>query len=159
MTIKNRLDLISDSDFIEFVLSANTIAEITKLVGYAPSRKSDGLVSKRIKLMGLSTEHFKNWNSISKIPTEQLLVIGSEANNQTIKKRIIAEKLLTYECVVCGNKGEWQNKPIVLHLDHINGNNDDNRINNLRFLCPNCHSQTDTYGGRNINKCKSTPAG
>lgn len=158
MAVKSKLDLISDDDFVRFVLNANTISEITEMVGYAPSRKSDGIISKRIKSMGLSTAHFKNWNSVSKIPTEQLLVINSEANNQTIKKRVVSESLLSYECAICANKGEWQNKPIVLHLDHINGNNKDNRLINLRLLCPNCHSQTDTYGGRNINKCKSGPS-
>ena len=157
--IKTKLDLVSDAEFAKFVLNANKISDITKMVGYAPSRKSDGFISKRIKLLGLSVEHFKNWNSLSKVPTDQLLVINSEANNQTIKKRVIDENLLNYECAVCANKGEWQNKPLVLHFDHINGNNKDNRIINLRFLCPNCHSQTDTYGGRNINKSKSGPTG
>ena len=51
----------------------------------------------------------------------------------------------------CCNKGEWLGKPLVLQLDHINGVRDDHRLENLRFLCPNCHSQTDTYGGKNSN--------
>lgn len=64
-----------------------------------------------------------------------------------LKKRLIRENLIEYKCVGedCGNTGEWLGKPISLELDHINGVNNDNRIENLRFLCPNCHSQTPTF--------------
>ena len=54
------------------------------------------------------------------------------------------------KCEICGIS-EWQNKSIVLHLDHINGDSDNNYLNNVRLLCPNCHSQTSTYAGRNMN--------
>jgi Zn finger protein HypA/HybF involved in hydrogenase expression len=56
-----------------------------------------------------------------------------------------------YECSCC-NISEWNNKPIVLEVDHIDGNSENNRPENLRFICPNCHSQTDTYKARNIGK-------
>ena len=65
----------------------------------------------------------------------------------TLKKRLIKEKLLEYKCSIC-ELSEWNNKELVLQLDHINGVSNDNRINNLRLLCPNCHSQTDTYAGK-----------
>ena len=54
------------------------------------------------------------------------------------------------KCLICGIS-EWNDKPIVLHLDHIDGNNNNFKRENLRFICPNCHSQTDTYCGKNIN--------
>ena len=76
-------------------------------------------------------------------------------STDAIKKTIIRDKLLPYECEMCGNTGEYLGKPLSLHLDHINGKNKDHRLENLRFLCPNCHSQTDTYCGRNI---KWTPS-
>ena len=66
-----------------------------------------------------------------------------------LKKRLLRAGLLTNACAVCGIN-QWQGRPLVLELDHINGVSDDHRLENLRLLCPNCHSQTDTYCGRNI---------
>ena len=73
---------------------------------------------------------------------------SSYTNFFRLKKRIINENLIEYKCSICGIEN-WNNKPIVLQLDHINGNNRDNRIENLRFLCPNCHSQTETFCKKN----------
>lgn len=56
---------------------------------------------------------------------------------------------LEYKCAFCGNTGEWLGQKLTLQLDHINGKNNDYRIENLRFLCPNCHSITPTYAGKN----------
>lgn len=78
------------------------------------------------------------------------LIKDSHYNNQTLKKRLLKEGYLTYECAICGNKGIWNNQELVLQLDHKNGDNTDNRLSNLRLLCPNCHSQTDTFSGRNL---------
>lgn len=69
-----------------------------------------------------------------------------------LKTRILKAKLLEHKCSSCGNDGAWLNQELVLQLDHINGVNDDNRIENLRFLCPNCHSQTLTFCGKNFGK-------
>lgn len=65
-----------------------------------------------------------------------------------LKKRLIDEKYKENKCESCGISSTWNSKPINLELDHINGDNKDNSLNNLRILCPNCHSQTDTFRGR-----------
>lgn len=89
-------------------------------------------------------------NNPQKQPIESILIKNSTYLNRTaLKKRLIEEKIIPYECTICGNKGEWNNYPLTLQLDHINGINNDNRKENLRFLCPNCHSQTTTFSGRN----------
>lgn len=87
------------------------------------------------------------------IPNEEFFKQDSSASNELLRKRISQDHLLEYRCSICG-LDEWQGKFLGLDLDHINGNNRDNRLENLRFLCPNCHSQTDTYKGKNINKGK-----
>lgn len=80
---------------------------------------------------------------------EKAFVENSTYSNSFIKPKFMEQ--VEYKCVDCGIS-EWNNKSIILELDHINGNNRDNRIENLRLLCPNCHSQTDNFRGRNINK-------
>lgn len=83
-------------------------------------------------------------------PNELIFTENSTYANEMVKQRIVKDNLLVYKCVKC-NLDSWQSETIVLDLDHINGNNRDNRLENLRYLCPNCHSQTDTYKGRNKN--------
>ena len=74
---------------------------------------------------------------------------NSTANRHNVKQRIIRNSLIKYECSDCGLKELWNGKKIVLQLEHKNGINNDNRLENLTFLCPNCHSQTDTFSGKN----------
>ena len=62
--------------------------------------------------------------------------------------------MIPYRCAFCQNPGEWMGKPMALELDHINGISNDHRLENLRFLCPNCHATTDTYCGKNIREAK-----
>lgn len=73
---------------------------------------------------------------------------SSYSNGLGIKRRLL--KLgVSYKCVECGNDGVHNSRPLALQLDHINGVHNDNRLENLRFLCPNCHSQTHTFSGKN----------
>lgn len=81
--------------------------------------------------------------------TEDSLVKG-------IRYIVLSRNLVEYKCKICGLGPEWNNKKLILQLDHINGINTDHRLENLRFLCPNCHSQTETYGGKNKNKKRLT---
>lgn len=81
----------------------------------------------------------------SKIPLDDILNNKVKFDSVQLKKRLLHEGILENKCVKCGNLDEWNNEPLTLELDHINGDSNDNRIENLRILCPNCHSQTDTF--------------
>lgn len=69
-----------------------------------------------------------------------------------LKERILAGKMIDYRCACCGIGPEWNGKPMPLILDHINGKNNDNRLDNLRFVCSNCDTQLPTYKSKNIGK-------
>lgn len=76
------------------------------------------------------------------------LTVGEKRNGH-IRKMVVRNGLVPYACQGCGNTGSWQDQELVLELDHTNGDPRDNRLENLRFMCPNCHTQTPTYGSRN----------
>lgn len=82
------------------------------------------------------------------IPLESLLISGRRTSRGHLKKRLVAAGIKEDRCERCGIS-KWLGSSLSIHLHHINGNGMDNRLENLAFLCPNCHSQTDTYGGRN----------
>ncbi len=82
-------------------------------------------------------------------PLEEVLVQGSAYSRRALKGRLLKCGLLKEACAECGLGPVWQGKRLVLALDHINGVSDDNRIENLRLICPNCHSQTSTFAARN----------
>lgn len=78
-----------------------------------------------------------------------MFIENSPYCRSTVKRVIIRNNLIKYECMECKNIGQWNNKPLILQLEHINGLPNDNRKENLAFLCPNCHSQTSTFGACN----------
>ena len=90
----------------------------------------------------------------SKVDYSKLFTENSEHARCTAKKWIMRDNLIPYKCDECGMGPEWNGKKLTLRLDHQNGIRNDHRIENLRFLCPNCDSQSETYGGRNIKRKK-----
>lgn len=91
------------------------------------------------------------------MPIGQLLS-DPRRNRKHIKARLMKAGIFANSCQACG-LAEWQGRALSMHLDHINGIKDDNRLENLRMLCPNCHSQTPTYGGRNVKRAGIARAG
>lgn len=111
-------------------------------------------IREKIRTLGIDISHFtgqghlkgKTHNWSKSIPLKDILVIDSDyQSTDRLKKRLWKEEMLKRECYECGLQETWNGKPISLQMDHINGCNTDNRIENLRILCPNCHSQTDTF--------------
>jgi DNA-binding transcriptional ArsR family regulator len=89
---------------------------------------------------------------------QRLLVVGRRTNRSHLKMRLVKAGLKENRCEQCGIS-EWQGEPLSMQLHHANGDGTDNRLENLRLLCANCHSQTDTYGGRNGHRRVRGPSG
>jgi 5-methylcytosine-specific restriction endonuclease McrA len=92
----------------------------------------------------------------TEMPIEKLL--RASRNRTNLKRRLVKAGLLSTQCGECGLR-QWRERPLALELHHINGDGRDNRLENLSLLCPNCHSQTDSWGGRNSRRAKAPPAG
>jgi hypothetical protein len=89
---------------------------------------------------------------------EDVLVENSPyLSTQHLKNRLVKERILENKCRICGLPDMWNNKPLTLQLDHINGVKSDNRIDNLRLVCPNCHTQTQTFCGKKTSKVYVKP--
>lgn len=142
------------------VEKSNTISEVLLRLNLNP-KGNYRTFHKYIRLYSIDTSHFYSENerlkiarSYSKITNlDDILVKDSFYAPKTLKKRLINDGYFEYKCSECGIK-EWNNKPINLQMDHINGDKFDNRLENLRLLCPNCHSQTETFCGKTNNKSK-----
>lgn len=106
-------------------------------------------VTKYIRDNDIDISHFKS-TTYRPITDEKLFIKSDKKRYKTVKDRILELKLLEYKCSnpKCNIHSTWNEEPLVLDLDHTNGNSYDNRLENLRFLCPNCHSQTKTYKGK-----------
>lgn len=121
--------------------------------GLKESYKSNKRCSGKQQYQNLSalTKEKMAWRKGKSITlNEQIFTLNSLFSNEFVKSRISKDNLLDYKCAEC-SIDTWNGKQLTLDLDHINGINSDNRLENLRYLCPNCHSLTHTYKGRNKN--------
>lgn len=141
MKQKHNNDKFSDDDLLEQYKINPVLSKISHYFNVP-----DVTVWRRAKKLGLE---FKIGGSAKKIELSEILE-GKHPTYQTLKlkKRLIKEKVLENKCTSCGLI-EWQGKEIALHLDHKDGDNHNHKLDNLRLLCPNCHSQTDTWCGKN----------
>lgn len=143
-------------------------AEVLRKAGRKPSGGNHSYLKQKIEEYQIDTSHFtgKVWNkgltketdsriwAQEKYTIDELLVENCQVVRHVVRRYILKYKVLGYKCAFCGNTGVWRNTQMALELDHINGINNDNRIENLRWLCPNCHAITPTHSGKNNRKEK-----
>lgn len=154
--MENKIYKLSDEQFVELLKKSSTISEVLFKLGYNVKGNSWGFakIRQRMSDLNLDGSVFKGkspitkYGSLHKVNASDILKPNCKHARSVLRRYVIKNNLIPYRCAICGCV-EWQGRTLSLELDHINGINNDNRIENLRFLCPNCHSQTTTYGSRN----------
>jgi hypothetical protein len=151
------LSSCEDDEIRDAVARSRSLAQVLAHLGIRAGGNQARLRG-RIRDLGIDTSHFvgQGWRTgthlpvVPPTPLAEVLVRGRLVQSTSdLRKRLIAEGLRAHRCEQC-LRSVWNDRPIPLELDHVNGRRDDNRLLNLRLLCPNCHAQTDTYRGRNI---------
>jgi len=164
--IKTSKVWLIDKDKLQNLLdNSDSFSDVMRQLGYTNVEGNIRTLKDRIQKDSLSLLNLNknrllklksnNLSNKEKLLNEEIFIENSKISRQCVKERILKNKLIDYKCRDCDNTGTWNNKPLSLHLEHKNGINNDNRLENLCFLCANCHSQTTTYAGKN-NKINET---
>ncbi|MEU1086163.1 HNH endonuclease signature motif containing protein [Streptomyces sp. NPDC005576] len=140
------------------VAASTTMVGVLRLLGLNAVGGNHSHISRRVRSLGIDTSHFESSTPPSSKgrrhrTLEELLVEQDPATARREQSSRLKRALMLLgtdeRCAGCGAAGTWQGHPLPLEVDHIDGNWRNNRVENLRMLCPNCHSTTDTYRGRN----------
>lgn len=139
----------NNAEFRKIVQESSSIAECERKLGYNSISGSVGeLIKKRIAELSIDISHFTKYQTERK--PENIFIENSTASQRTLRKYYLLGKYTKYICSICGQEPLWNGKELTLILDHVNGINNDDRLENLRWVCPNCNQQLDTTGSKNI---------
>src|SRR3990172_2134416 len=139
------------------IKSSTSIRQVLQKLNVAPLGGNYDIFRKAIKHFRIDTSHFngQGWSKGKQLgrrrETKTYLNGYLPISSYKLKRRLLDDGILERQCSRC-SCDTWLNQPIPLELDHINGNSKNNRLENLRLLCPNCHALTSTYRGKNRSK-------
>lgn len=149
------IDQYSKEELEKIVQNSSSLKEVIDKIGYSTHSGSNSkTVKTRLENYNIDYSHFSFKKGVER-NEENVFIENSTASQQTLRRWYLKGNYTDYKCSICGQEPVWQDKPLTLILDHINGNNHDDRLENLRWVCPNCNQQLDTTNGKNIkNKLK-----
>lgn len=146
----------------ELCKDSYSYSEVLRKAGRKSAGGNQALLKEKIKEFDIDISHFtgsrwqksphnkpQDYSDREKYSLEEIFVMNSPVTQKVMRGYVERHKLLNYCCQKCGCDGTWQNGKIALEIDHIDGNNTNNQLSNLRYLCPNCHALTETYRGKN----------
>ena len=148
----------------ELCAESYSYSEVLRKAGRKPGGGSNETLKKKILEYNIDVSHFtgRSWQkrpdyeprvgTKEKYSLEEVFKEHSTISQKVLRGYVERHKVIPYKCSNCGCDGHWLNGVISLELDHINGDNTNNLIENLRYLCPNCHALTETYRGKNKGK-------
>ncbi len=141
----------TEAEIRDLVPRVSSLTEVLRHVGLRPAGGNYRLLRKWLQEWGISTEHFTGTPPPRRrepVALEQVLVQGSTYQRGQLKQRLYESGLKQRACEQCGQGEQWRGRQMALILDHINGVADDNRLENLQIVCPNCAATLDTHCGR-----------
>jgi transposase-like protein len=142
----------TDEELTEAIAASVSWAETLRRLGYCPTGGNWRTLKKRTAELGISTAHFDpraaSRAAARQPPLEEVLVENSTYSRRSLKRRLYETGLKVRACELCGQDEMWRGRRISLILDHANGVRNDNRLENLRIVCPNCAATLDTHCGR-----------
>jgi transposase-like protein len=153
----------SETDLRAAIDQAECWSDALRLLGYQPKGHNYRTLKRYVSAWNISTAHFdpnagrRRAGPTQRTPLEDVLVQNSTYPRSKLKGRLLTEGLIAPRCEFCGQDEIWRGKRMSLVLDHINGVSNDNRLANLRMVCPNCAATLDTHCGRNLPQQRACP--
>ena len=146
-----KIDNFTREEFEKIVQNSSTFSEISIAAGYSKNSTATEQIKKKCEQWNISLEHLTGYKKSNKELTfEDIFIENSQVAQSSLRRYYLKGEYSPYVCSICGQPAEWNGKPLSLTLDHINGDNKDNRLENLRWVCPNCDRQLPTFCGKNI---------
>lgn len=144
------IDKFSKEELEQMVQESVSYRELAKKIGYVSIGNNGDTIKSRLEKYGISTEHFTGLARDKQVRNvDNIFCKESTASQSVLRRWYIEGNYTEYKCAICGLPPFWNDKPLTLTLDHIDGDNKNNELSNLRWICPNCDRQLPTFAGRN----------